>query len=596
MAAVRRALLVLTPVILLIIPLQLVEASSGSTIEAEVDVYIDYYDGYFDVRISDPDLNFKHGSDPTLIVGNKKEEVEYGRTAFTNNWHEGCSILDAECVERTEGNEYRILLRPSLDEISGIVTSAKIVLTLKRMDPDHDVAILAYPLTAGFNEAEATWIYRDSGVEWASEGGDYDPSSLLDQVVVEAGSPPGTVVEIDVTDYVRAVRQGQMSNLGVILVPGPTRGWAEFYSTESPDPRGRPKLVVETLSAGATWTPPPPATQPPAGGWTGPTIPRIWWVSVSPSDVTVSQGGSVSVEVRVEALGVSPTVTLSASGIPPDCAVSFGQAGGSVPLVTQLTIATSGSTPAGEYNVTVQAASSSVRSATLSLKVVGRPSPDFRVVVRPPGGMTGPGGETSFKVAVAPYYGFSQPVTISVLDLPPGCSYTVSRGGVPPLEAWVNVSTSEATPPGVYKLRVEVSGGGVVKAEDFVLIVARPQRGEGQAPPAGTGGVVGQEGGAEAWGGVGGEGSEGETQPAQPVQGHEEGGQAPEVGGAEGPSRPAQPPVQGPAEDEVTPSTEAPGGGVTLPYVGTVPLWLAMALGVGILLVAVGVALSLRRS
>ncbi|HDI85803.1 MAG TPA: DNRLRE domain-containing protein, partial [Candidatus Korarchaeota archaeon] len=296
----RRALspcLALSLVVLLVLPLQLVEAApSAVEVEIAVDVYIDTYDGELDLSISDPDLNFKRGADSTLIVGKRKESVEYGRTAFTDDWHEGCGILDAECVGMVGANEYRILLRPSLDGISGLVTSAKIVLTLKQMDPDHDVAILAYPLTANFNEAEATWIYRDSGVGWTNEGGDYDSSSLLDQVVVQAGSPPGTTVEIDVTDYVRSVRQGSSENYGVILVPGATRGWAEFYSTESSNPEGRPKLVVELATVGPPAPPTTvPGTQPPVGG-IGPVTPKTWYVTLSPSQASLTQGEAVEIE------------------------------------------------------------------------------------------------------------------------------------------------------------------------------------------------------------------------------------------------------------------------------------------------------------
>ncbi len=582
MRRARLLCLVLFPVILLVLPLQLAEAAQ-STVEVEVavDVYIDAYDGELDLTISDPDLNFKHGSDPTLIVGKRKENVEYGRTAFTDNWHEGCGLLDAECVGLMGANEYRILLRPSLNGISGVVTSAKIVLTLKQMDQNHDVAILAYPLTANFNEAVATWIYRDSGVEWANEGGDYDSSNLLDQVVVEAGSPPGTVVEIDVTDYVRAVRQGQSRNYGIILVPGATLGWAEFYSTESSNPRGRPKLVVEaSLLGGVIGTPPPPATQPPFGGWTGPVTPQFWYVSASPSEVTVLQGASVTVDVSVEALGVSPTVTLSASGVPPGCTVSFSQTSGTAPFTAKLRISTSSSTPEGGYNVTVLAVSSSgeTRSATLRLRVMSRPTPDFRVTVRPPGGAVHSGEAITFKVAVAPMYGFSQVVTVSLFDLPADCSYTASGGGVPPLEAWVNVSTSETTPPGVYELRVEVSGGGITKAEKFVLIVTSPEGGGAQPPTAGPGG--GGERGSGEGAQQGGEG-------APPVSGRPE----------ESP-RPSPPTTQGPIGGGGTaPPSGGSRGTVTLPVVGvTLPVWLAIALGVGILLLIAGIALFAKRS
>ncbi|RLG41680.1 MAG: hypothetical protein DRO01_02305 [Thermoproteota archaeon] len=593
----RRALspcLALSLVVLLVLPLQLVEAApSAVEVEIAVDVYIDTYDGELDLSISDPDLNFKRGSDSTLIVGKRKESVEYGRTAFTDDWHEGCGILDAECVGMVGANEYRILLRPSLDGISGLVTSAKIVLTLKQMDPDHDVAILAYPLTANFNEAEATWIYRDSGVGWTNEGGDYDSSSLLDQVVVQAGSPPGTTVEIDVTDYVRSVRQGSSENYGVILVPGATRGWAEFYSTESSNPKGRPKLVVELATVGPPAPPTTvPGTQPPVGG-IGPVTPKTWYVTLSPSQASLTQGEAVEIEVWVEALGVNPTVTLSVSGVPPGCSVSFSRQGGTAPFTSTLRIETSPGTPPGVYNVTVRGTSSSGKtdSAPLTLEVLATPSPDFRVVVRPAGGAVEQGGETSFRVVVSPTGGFSQQVSVSLSHLPPGSTCSLGGSpGVPPLEVEVTVTVSNETPPGLYELAVEVSGSGLVRAGRFVLFVLpasaepAPQPSHGPHPAEGPGG--GQDHGGSAGSGGGG------RAPPEGSAGDGSAGQRREV-------------ASGTEAEPVGTAESGPGGGedvswrarsVTLPLVGlTVPLWLAVAAAAGLLAAIVGAVLLSRR-
>ncbi|HDM91829.1 MAG TPA: DNRLRE domain-containing protein, partial [Candidatus Korarchaeota archaeon] len=375
--------------------------AEASPDHVEQEVWVDTY--------IEKESSINYGSKDTIIVG--KELVTYyvGGTPSA-----------------TVATQYRILIRPNLTGISGVVESAKLVLTIAKADPDHDTWIQVYPLTASFDESRVTWYYRDSSNRWSTEGGDYNSSMLLDEVVVGKGANPGQTVELDVTEYVKAVRQGKINNYGIILLPGPTKGWVEFYSTESSNPKGRPKLVVETSPVvGGVVRTPPPATQPPFGGWVGPVI-QFWYVSVSPSEVTVLQGDSVAIDVSVETLGANPTVTLSASGVPPDCTASFSQTSGTVPFTTKLVIATSSSTPAGGYNITVQAVSSSgeARSATLTLRVVSTPSPDFRVTVRPPGGAVRPGEAISFRVAVAPDYGFSQAVTIALSNLPADCSYT----------------------------------------------------------------------------------------------------------------------------------------------------------------------------
>ncbi len=222
--------------------------ASPDTIEQEVWVDAHIEKGF--------DLNY--GSDDRLIVGRRLEEHGSG----------GVTIWTL--------SQFRILIRPNLSSISGFVTSAKLVLTVAEADPDHDTWIQAFPLTAYFAEGQVTWYYRDSRNRWSAEGGDYNSSMLLDDVVVEKGARQGEKVELDITDYVRAVRQGRTRNYGVILIPGPTLGWVEFYSTESFIVMGRPKLVVETSPLGGvtdtvpTEAPPPPTTQPPPGGWTRP--------------------------------------------------------------------------------------------------------------------------------------------------------------------------------------------------------------------------------------------------------------------------------------------------------------------------------------
>ncbi|WP_346537878.1 M4 family metallopeptidase [Micromonospora sp. DPT] len=201
-------------------------------------------------------------------------------------------------------------------------------------------------------------------------------------------------------------------------------------------------------------------------------------VSLSPTSGSVTAGGSVSTTVATATTGgTAQTVTFSASGLPTGATATFNPTSVTSGGSSTLTIATSASTPAGTYSVTVTGAGSVNRTATYTLTVNGTGggctgagqklgNPGFESGTTPwastsgvIGSFTGQPARTGTRNAWLDGYGSTHTDTLSqAVTLPAGCtSYNFTF--------WLHIDSAETTTGIAYdtfKVQVLNSSGTVL--------------------------------------------------------------------------------------------------------------------------------------
>ena len=180
-------------------------------------------------------------------------------------------------------------------------------------------------------------------------------------------------------------------------------------------------------------------------------------VTVSPTTISLKQGESAALQVKVSAPGYQGTVSLSVQGLPSGAAYSFSQNSGTPTFESVLTIATSSSTPPGTYDVYVVAESQEgvkyKKKITLTVSSAG----DFSLAFNPPTITVPQGGGGSSTLIVSFTGGFTGPVMLSVQSKPSGFTVDIVPSGS---TATVTVNVASTVSPGTYSVVIRGTGGG----------------------------------------------------------------------------------------------------------------------------------------
>lgn len=208
----------------------------------------------------------------------------------------------------------------------------------------------------------------------------------------------------------------------------------------------------------------------------GEAIAPDFTLSVSPSSRIISSGGSVDFLIDLTSVGgFSSPVSLSVSGLPSGASHSFS-ANNQVPdFSSTLSISVPSGTPVRTYSITISASGGGItHQQTVTLEVTEAPrftirvEPDFRTVNQ--------GGSAQYSVHVTGVGGFSDPVTLGIIGLPPGATPTVTVNSRPPsFDTILTIVVGSDTPTGTYTMYVQGSGGGLtINSNPFTLTVTTP--------------------------------------------------------------------------------------------------------------------------
>ncbi|MDK2373342.1 MAG: hypothetical protein QI197_08210 [Candidatus Korarchaeota archaeon] len=181
--------------------------------------------------------------------------------------------------------------------------------------------------------------------------------------------------------------------------------------------------------------------------------------------------------------GFSGTVQFTASGIPPGSTYQFVSSGSTI----YLRIATSASTPPGDYTITVTAeGGGKTHTATVSLKVTPTSTSsstaattttttitqDFFIQVDPSAVTLSRRGAAYLTVRVQGIGGFPSPVTLSASGLPQGVTISSNVNNAPPdFTANLTLVATNSAPMGTHQFTLMASGGGITRTSTVTLTV-----------------------------------------------------------------------------------------------------------------------------
>ena len=197
-------------------------------------------------------------------------------------------------------------------------------------------------------------------------------------------------------------------------------------------------------------------------------------VAAVPSSQTVVQGGSADFSATVSRTGgFSDPVTLSVTGVPAGATATFSP---NPSDSSTLTIATSSTTPAGTYPLTITGAAGATTHSTSATLVVNQPppppTPDFSLSAAPASQSIVRGRTASYAVSIAPSGGFTDAVALSVSGLPVGGTASFSPNPTSTTST-LSVRTATTTKTGTYTLSIFGTAGALTRTTTVTLQVRR---------------------------------------------------------------------------------------------------------------------------
>jgi N-acetylmuramoyl-L-alanine amidase len=197
-------------------------------------------------------------------------------------------------------------------------------------------------------------------------------------------------------------------------------------------------------------------------------------VAAAPQSQSVVPGGSAGYSVTVSRTGgFSDPVTLSVTGVPAGTTATFAP---NPADSSTLTLATSPTTPAGTYPLTITGAAGATTHSTSVTLVVNQPppppSPDFSISAAPASQSVVRGRTASYAVSIAPSGGFAGQVTLGVSGVPPGATASFSPNPTSTAST-LSVRPATTTKTGTYTLSISGQAGALTRTTTATLQVRR---------------------------------------------------------------------------------------------------------------------------
>jgi len=282
--------------------------------------------------------------------------------------------------------------------------------------------------------------------------------TMLPQVETPACPSPalqttGLIAVSTTKPQARSQIQSPTAPVTVTVRQGPVNGITEYGL---PNTTARPTYVAVD-SAENVWFPESNVT---VNRIARLSTPYLFQIATSPNTRTINPGQTATFSVNVTLLSGAPQpLQLNLLNPPAGVTAVFNPQSQNPPFQSTLTIATTNSTPTGNYALGVRATSGGQVVTSSILLNVQAPQPipfDFTMSLSGPTSATVvQGGSASFGIIVALASGSPQTVNLTASGLPSGSSYTFTKlVGTPTYNSTLTVFTDVNSPGGTFTITV----------------------------------------------------------------------------------------------------------------------------------------------
>jgi len=194
-------------------------------------------------------------------------------------------------------------------------------------------------------------------------------------------------------------------------------------------------------------------------------------LAINPPSINIQQGSSGTASITVNPMGgFSQTVTLSVQSKPSGFTVTINPSSITPGSTATITISVDSTVSPGTYSVVIRGAGGG-KTATASLSITVTEIPfDFTISVSPSSVEINQGESTTLVVTVTKTSGTAKTVSLTLIGLPSGASYSFNPSSVTPTGSSV-LTINSGSAKGTYTLLVKGTADGLEKTATFTLTI-----------------------------------------------------------------------------------------------------------------------------
>ena len=310
-------------------------------------------------------------------------------------------------------------------------------------------------------------VYEEKTIQLNIVSGDFSMSFNPPTITIAQGGSGSSTLQVSfsggftgpVTLSVQSKPAG--FTVGITVHPGTSTATVTVNVASSVSP-GTYTVVIKGTGGGKTATASLSVTVT--------QVPFNFNLQASPNTLNLNAGQQAVVTITATLVsGTAQPLSLTLSGLPSGTSYNFNPATITPTGSSTLTIDTSNLD--GDYTIIVTASGGGVsRQTTIQLHVTKQQPFDFTISVSPSSVEINQGESATVVITVTKTSGTAKPVTLTLIGLPSGASYSFNPSSVTPTGSSV-LTINAGSAKGTYTLLVKGTADGVEKTATFTLTI-----------------------------------------------------------------------------------------------------------------------------